>query len=929
MKLPPCLLFAIAVAAPAAAAPAASSSWSETLDRVVPGVVSIRTDSVRSFDMDSAGNMVATGFIVDAERGILLSNRHVVGPGPSRAEAVLLDHEEIELQTLYRDPVHDFGFYRFNPADVRFMDVVELELAPEGAVVGAEIRVVGNDAGEKLSILEGTLARLDRPAPRYGRGRFNDFNTFYFQAASGTSGGSSGSPVFDRSGRVIALNAGGSRRAASSFFLPLDRVVRALEHVKRGEEVPRGTVQATFSHTSFDEVRRLGVGADMEASLRAARPDATGLLVVKDVVPGGPGDGRLRPGDVLLGVDGEDIDTFIPMEAALDDAVGEEILVSLIRGGSAKEVRVPVQDLHAVSPASYLEFSGGILHALSYQQARTHAVPVRGVVVGASGYALAEAGVRVGDVVLELDGQATPDLETLERVLAGLADGQRVSIRVFSLSDPARERVSVLRVDRRWFPMQRCERDDATGEWPCVVSPEAPAAAGNPPRSATPAETRDKVARKLASSLVAVDFDAPVRTEGVYGASFRGTGVVVDAARGLVVVDRDTVPVALGDVSITFGSTLTVPAEVRWVHPEHNVVIVQYDPADMGDAPITSAVLDPRPLEPGDPIWQVGLNQRDQLVGKETEVRRVRAAQLPLPSPPFFRETNLEVIDTESAAWTMGGVLTDKKGRVRALWASFVDLSGEEPDAWFAGVPVRHVMDSLAHLEAGGGAWPAVGAELVPVGLAVGRDLGLDDETIAALASEDSDRVVLGVARVSAGSPAAEVLHEGDLILRVDGELVTEPGPIEAAVRSGGATLDVLRRGERVSVDLRPWMLDAGGTRRAIGFAGALVHAPHAAVAQQRGIERSGVYVAWYWYGSPAGRYGLRPTRRIVAVDETPTPDLDAFLSAVGDRPVGESVRLEVVDLQGRRQVLTLEVDPVYWPTYELRRGDDGWQRVD
>jgi S1-C subfamily serine protease len=124
-------------------------------------------------------------------------------------------------------------------------------------------------------------------------------------------------------------------------------------------------------------------------------------------------------------------------------------------------------------------------------------------------------------------------------------------------------------------------------------------------------------------------------------------------------------------------------------------------------------------------------------------------------------------------------------------------------------------------------------------------------------------------------------------------------------------------------------MLDAGGTRRAVGFAGALVHAPHAAVAQQRGIEPSGVYVAWYWYGSPAGRYGLRPTRRIVAVDETPTPDLDAFLEAVGERAVGDSVRLETVDLQGRRKVLTLEVDPVYWPTYELRRGDDGWERLD
>lgn len=58
------------------------------------------------------GGYTATGFIVDAARGIILTNRHVVSPAPIVAQAVLTNYEEVDLEPVYRDPIHDFGFMK-------------------------------------------------------------------------------------------------------------------------------------------------------------------------------------------------------------------------------------------------------------------------------------------------------------------------------------------------------------------------------------------------------------------------------------------------------------------------------------------------------------------------------------------------------------------------------------------------------------------------------------------------------------------------------------------------------------------------------------------------------------------------------------------------------------------------------------------------
>src|SRR5579863_629219 len=488
---------------------ASAADWAATLERIAGSVVAIELDQARAFDTERNMSAQATGFVVDAQHGLILTNRHVVTPGPVTAEATFLNREEVQLYPVYRDPVHDFGFYRYDPSKLKFISPKALPLAPQGAQIGREIRVVGNNAGEQLSILAGTLARLDREAPDYGVGRYNDFNTFYIQAASGTSGGSSGSPVIDIQGRVVALNAGGATGAASSFYLPLDRVRRALQLIQQGKPVTRGTLQTEFRYRPYDELRRLGLLASTEAEVRQAQPQGTGMLVVSDVQPGSASDGVMLPGDVLLRVNGALVTRFEPLEAVLDDTVGASIELQLQRGGKFYTARLKVDDLDSITPAAYLEFGDTVVHTLSYQEARAFHRPVRGVFVAASGYMFDGAGVPRGAVITEVNAKRVDSLADFAAIVTPLGDGAEMAVRYTTIDDPNGSQLRSVRIDRRWFPARSCQRDDKAGWWQCTALPAAPPVPPPAPASTELPRIDDHLTAEIAPSLAFITFDMP------------------------------------------------------------------------------------------------------------------------------------------------------------------------------------------------------------------------------------------------------------------------------------------------------------------------------------------------------------------------------------------------------------------------------------
>jgi S1-C subfamily serine protease len=263
------------------------------------------------------------------------------------------------------------------------------------------------------------------------------------------------------------------------------------------------------------------------------------------------------------------------------------------------------------------------------------------------------------------------------------------------------------------------------------------------------------------------------------------------------------------------------------------------------------------------------------------------------------------------------------------LWSSFAFESQRELEQVNRGIPVELVAEMIG-VVAGGRPLYSFEAEFNVQSLAGARELGLPDSWVRRFEEHNPQRrQVLGIDRLVAGSPAAELLEPGDLLLAIDGKVVNRFREVERAVQTPHVAVTVWRDGAEKKLQMQTLALDGRDIDRVVIWAGATLQAPHRAMAVQRGIAPYGVFVSFFFYGSPATHYGLYAGRRITEVDGQPTADLDAFIKAVRGKPDRASLRLKTVSWNGQTDVITLKLDKHYWPAYELVRQDDGsWTRT-
>ncbi len=227
------------------------------------------------FDGDRKGSGLGAGFLVDAGRGWIMTNAHVVGRSPSRVEVALHGQEFSEATKIYVDPFLDLAIIRISERiETKGIEVPQLEcegVPPVGHPVGAfghpwRLQFTGT-----RGIISGVTAR---------------YRTELLQTDAPINQGNSGGPLISLdSGRIVGINTAGIRGAQNTnFAVAIKYACRILQLLQRGEDPSPPDLKLVY----FRDV-------DNRKELKVARSYA------------GDGTLKLLPGDIIrqvVGVDG-------------------------------------------------------------------------------------------------------------------------------------------------------------------------------------------------------------------------------------------------------------------------------------------------------------------------------------------------------------------------------------------------------------------------------------------------------------------------------------------------------------------------------------------------------------------------------------------------------------------------------------------------
>jgi serine protease Do len=365
-------------------------------------------------------NALGSGVIVQDD-GLVVTNHHVI-KGADEIRVVLNDGREFAAKLIAQEEQLDLALLRMETKGARlpvlpFRDSDDLE-------VGDLVLAIGNPFGVGQTVTSGIVSGLART-----RTGINDFG-FFIQTDAAINPGNSGGALVTTDGKLVGINTAIFSQSGGSigigFAIPSNIVRAVVEAEANGGRLVRPWLGVTGEALS----------AEIAESLGFEKP---GGVVVKELFPRGPAaEAGIRPGDVLLAINGRDV--MDPQGMAFRLAtlrIGSEATVTVMRKG--RQLELPVKLTPAPrEPApdeTWLEGAQPLTGAqvANLSPALGEELSVSGwkgvVVVDVKRGSFARSlGLRPGDVIARVNGIEVESVARLSEVLAAGYDEWELTI---------------------------------------------------------------------------------------------------------------------------------------------------------------------------------------------------------------------------------------------------------------------------------------------------------------------------------------------------------------------------------------------------------------------------------------------------------------------------------------------------------------------
>jgi serine protease DegQ len=266
---------------------------------------------------------LGSGVIVGAE-GFILTNHHVIDAADG-IEIALADGRKLPARVVGTDPDTDLAVLKVEGKDLPAITFGQSDNLQVGDVVLA----IGNPFGVGQTVTMGIVSALGRS--HLGINTFENF----IQTDAAINPGNSGGALVDASGSLVGVNSAIYSRSGGSmgigFAIPVSIARQVFDQIITTGSVTRGWIGV--------EVQDLT--AELAESFKL--PNTEGTLIA-GVLKNGPADrGGIKPGDILVGVEGKpvtDSSSMLNLVAALQP--GKQATLRLLRGGNEVKLKITV-----------------------------------------------------------------------------------------------------------------------------------------------------------------------------------------------------------------------------------------------------------------------------------------------------------------------------------------------------------------------------------------------------------------------------------------------------------------------------------------------------------------------------------------------------------------------------------------------------------